>query len=115
MNSHAPFLSSRPFPSTRPLLLSLLVLLTLQMSVFRQYNLNLHICAEFNLKARNQSVTVRQKHFLAIERNKTSLIRLLTQKMAAEGIETRVATGDADTYIVRSGLEKAPSHPKGKA
>ncbi|GBL92962.1 Tigger transposable element-derived protein 4 [Araneus ventricosus] len=31
--------------------------------------------------------------------------------MAAKGIETRVATGDADTYIVRSGLEKATSHP----
>ncbi|GBN21990.1 hypothetical protein AVEN_77726-1, partial [Araneus ventricosus] len=32
--------------------------------------------------------------------------------MAAKGTETRVATGDADTYIVRSGLEKATSHPK---
>ncbi|GBM96549.1 hypothetical protein AVEN_253054-1 [Araneus ventricosus] len=31
--------------------------------------------------------------------------------MAAKGIETRVATGDADTYIVRCGLEKATSHP----
>ncbi|GBM69808.1 hypothetical protein AVEN_201839-1 [Araneus ventricosus] len=31
--------------------------------------------------------------------------------MASEGIETRVATGDSDTYIVRSGLEKAISHP----
>ncbi|GBM14527.1 hypothetical protein AVEN_101169-1 [Araneus ventricosus] len=31
--------------------------------------------------------------------------------MAAEGIETRVATGDADTYIVRCGLDKAISHP----
>ncbi|GBM72866.1 hypothetical protein AVEN_39762-1 [Araneus ventricosus] len=39
------------------------------------------------------------------------LIQLLTQKMAAKGIETRVATGDADTYIVRCGLEKATSHP----
>ncbi|GBM96664.1 hypothetical protein AVEN_29482-1 [Araneus ventricosus] len=32
--------------------------------------------------------------------------------MAAKGTETRVATGDADTYIVRSGLEKATSHPR---
>ncbi|GBN41858.1 hypothetical protein AVEN_196760-1 [Araneus ventricosus] len=31
--------------------------------------------------------------------------------MAAEGIETRVATGDADTYIVRCELQKAISHP----
>ncbi|GBO41379.1 hypothetical protein AVEN_31033-1 [Araneus ventricosus] len=31
--------------------------------------------------------------------------------MTAKGIETRVATGDADTYIVRCGLEKATSHP----
>ncbi|GBN97771.1 hypothetical protein AVEN_204615-1 [Araneus ventricosus] len=31
--------------------------------------------------------------------------------MAAEGIETRVPTGDADTYIARCGLEKATSHP----
>ncbi|GBM47496.1 hypothetical protein AVEN_79626-1 [Araneus ventricosus] len=31
--------------------------------------------------------------------------------MAAKGIETRVTTGDADTYIVRYGLEKAISHP----
>ncbi|GBN72411.1 hypothetical protein AVEN_55093-1 [Araneus ventricosus] len=34
--------------------------------------------------------------------------------MAAKGTETRVATGDADAYIVKSGLEKATSHPKGK-
>ncbi|GBL77341.1 hypothetical protein AVEN_41765-1 [Araneus ventricosus] len=31
--------------------------------------------------------------------------------MAAKGIETRVATEDADTYIVRFGLEKAISRP----
>ncbi|GBN49772.1 hypothetical protein AVEN_219771-1 [Araneus ventricosus] len=31
--------------------------------------------------------------------------------MAAQGIETRVATGDADAYIVRCGLEKANSYP----
>ncbi|GBM31709.1 hypothetical protein AVEN_45631-1 [Araneus ventricosus] len=31
--------------------------------------------------------------------------------MAAEGIETTVATGDAATYIVRCGLEKEISHP----
>ncbi|GBM66045.1 hypothetical protein AVEN_181123-1 [Araneus ventricosus] len=30
--------------------------------------------------------------------------------MAAKGIEMRVATGDADTYIVRCGLEKVISH-----
>ncbi|GBM61775.1 hypothetical protein AVEN_18339-1 [Araneus ventricosus] len=54
---------------------------------------------------------VQQEHFPAYERNKTRLIQLLTQKMAAEGIETRAATGNADTYIVRCGLEKATSHP----
>ncbi|GBM75583.1 hypothetical protein AVEN_259485-1 [Araneus ventricosus] len=32
--------------------------------------------------------------------------------MILKGTEARVATGDADTYIVRSGLEKATSHPK---
>ncbi|GBL80267.1 hypothetical protein AVEN_92201-1 [Araneus ventricosus] len=32
--------------------------------------------------------------------------------MAAKGTETRIATGDADTYIVKSGLEKATSHPR---
>ncbi|GBM64161.1 hypothetical protein AVEN_57170-1 [Araneus ventricosus] len=97
------------------------------MSVFRQYNLNLHIYAEFNLEDRNQSVTVRQKHFLAIEEIRPGMFNYFlqtfqlqifqlhfTQKMAAKGIETRVATGDADTYIVRSGLEKATSHPKRK-
>ncbi|GBM69807.1 Voltage-dependent calcium channel type D subunit alpha-1 [Araneus ventricosus] len=63
------------------------------------------------LKARNQFVTVQQGLFLANERNKTWLIQLLTQKMASEGIETRVSTGDCDTYIVRSRLEKAISHP----
>ncbi|GBN14632.1 hypothetical protein AVEN_142091-1 [Araneus ventricosus] len=114
MNSRAPFLPSRPFPSTRSLLLNLLVLLTLQMIEFIQRNVNLDICAQFNLKSRNQSVTVQQEHFLANGRNKTRLVQLLTQKMAAKGIETRVATGDADTYIVRSGLEKSTSHPKGK-
>ncbi|GBM67168.1 hypothetical protein AVEN_218077-1 [Araneus ventricosus] len=31
--------------------------------------------------------------------------------MTSKGIETRVAKGDADTYIVRCGLEKATSHP----
>ncbi|GBN76511.1 hypothetical protein AVEN_256199-1 [Araneus ventricosus] len=30
--------------------------------------------------------------------------------MAAKGIGTRVATGDADAYIVRYGLAKATSH-----
>ncbi|GBO34973.1 hypothetical protein AVEN_15811-1 [Araneus ventricosus] len=30
-------------------------------------------------------------------------VQLLTQKIAAKGIETRVATGDADTYIRRYG------------
>ncbi|GBM80637.1 hypothetical protein AVEN_211608-1 [Araneus ventricosus] len=111
MNSRAFFLPSRPFPSTRSLLLSLLVVLTLKMSVFRQYNLNLHIYAEFNLKARNHSVPVRQKNFLAIEEIRPEL---QTQEMAAKGIKTRVATGDADTYIVRSGIEKTTSHPKGE-
>ncbi|GBM01140.1 hypothetical protein AVEN_27240-1 [Araneus ventricosus] len=67
------------------------------------------MCAEFNLKARNQSVTV--QHFLTNGRNKTRLIQLLTQKMAVIRIETRVATGDSDIYIVRCGLEKATSHP----
>ncbi|GBM90207.1 hypothetical protein AVEN_82202-1 [Araneus ventricosus] len=84
------------------------------MSVFRQCNLNLHIYAEFNLETRNQSVTVRQKHFLAIERNKTRHVQLLTQKMAAKGTETRDATVNADTYIVRSVLEKEASYPKRK-
>ncbi|GBN78994.1 hypothetical protein AVEN_182391-1 [Araneus ventricosus] len=91
-------------PSTISLLLSLLVLLMLQMSVFREYNLHIH--AEFNLKARNQSVTVQQIHFLAIEEIRPGMFQLLTQKMSAKGIEMRVITGDADTYIVRSGLEK---------
>ncbi|GBM07177.1 hypothetical protein AVEN_15423-1 [Araneus ventricosus] len=50
----------------------------------------------------------------ATNRNKTRNAQLLTQKMAAKGTERRVATGDADTYIVRSGLEKATSHPNGK-
>ncbi|GBN24588.1 hypothetical protein AVEN_59172-1 [Araneus ventricosus] len=31
--------------------------------------------------------------------------------MAAKRIETRFTAGDADTYIVRCGLEKAISHP----
>ncbi|GBM68111.1 hypothetical protein AVEN_173096-1 [Araneus ventricosus] len=84
------------------------------MSVFRQCNLNLHIYAEFNLKARNQSVAVRQEHITTNERNKTRNVQLLTLKMIAKGIETRVATGDAKTYIVGYGLEKATSHPKGK-
>ncbi|GBN72185.1 hypothetical protein AVEN_3675-1 [Araneus ventricosus] len=57
------------------------------------------------------TVTVQQESFLANERNKTRLIQLLTQKMVVEGIETRVATGDSDTYIVRYGLEKETSHP----
>ncbi|GBM10900.1 hypothetical protein AVEN_132500-1 [Araneus ventricosus] len=114
MNSSAPFLPSRPFPITTSLLLNLLVLLTLQMREFREYNLNIHIYAEFDSKPRNQPVTVQQEHFLANGRNKTRLIHLLTQKMAAKGNETRVATGDADTYIMRYGLEKATSQPMGK-
>ena len=46
------------------------------------------------------TITVRQEHFLANERNKTRLIHLLTEKMTAAGIETTVATGDADGTIV---------------
>ncbi|GBN81406.1 hypothetical protein AVEN_107699-1 [Araneus ventricosus] len=57
------------------------------------------------------TVTVQQEHFLANGRNRTRLIQLLRQKMTSKGIETRVAKGDADTYIVRCGLEKAISHP----
>ncbi|GBN58786.1 hypothetical protein AVEN_181810-1 [Araneus ventricosus] len=56
-------------------------------------------------------LTVQQEHFLVSGRNKTRFILLLTQKMASKGIKTRVATGDAETYIVRFGLEKATSHP----
>lgn len=59
----------------------------------------------------NMKVTVQQEHFLANENNKTKLIHLLTQKMAASGIETKVATGDADTTIVRCGIEKSASNP----
>ncbi|GBM81066.1 hypothetical protein AVEN_100534-1 [Araneus ventricosus] len=57
------------------------------------------------------TVTAQLEHFLANGRNKTRLIQLLRQKMTSKGIETRVAKGDADTYIVRCGLEKAISHP----
>ncbi|GBN45624.1 hypothetical protein AVEN_148932-1 [Araneus ventricosus] len=45
--------------------------------------------------------------------NNTRHVQLLTQKKADKGIETRITTGDADTFIVRSVLEKATSHPKG--
>ncbi|GBM72570.1 hypothetical protein AVEN_274257-1 [Araneus ventricosus] len=31
--------------------------------------------------------------------------------MASKGIDTRVATGDAETYCIMCGLEKAISHP----
>ncbi|GBL72302.1 hypothetical protein AVEN_115258-1 [Araneus ventricosus] len=44
----------------------------------------------------------------------TPLCSSNVKKMAVKGTKMRVATGDADTYIVRSGLEKATSHPKGK-
>ncbi|GBN83661.1 hypothetical protein AVEN_78357-1 [Araneus ventricosus] len=57
------------------------------------------------------TVTVQQEHFLANGRNRTRHIHLLRQKITSKGIETRVAKGDADTYIVRCGLEKASSHP----
>ncbi|GBM98807.1 hypothetical protein AVEN_46305-1 [Araneus ventricosus] len=56
------------------------------------------------------TVTVQQEHFLANGRNMTRLIQLLRQKMTSKGIETRVAKGDADTYIVKCGLEKAIYH-----
>ncbi|GBM21678.1 hypothetical protein AVEN_248506-1 [Araneus ventricosus] len=81
------------------------------MSVFRLCNLNVHICAKGNLKAHNQPFTVQQEHFLANGRNKTRLIQSLKQKMAVKGIETRIATEDANTYIARCELEKATSHP----
>lgn len=57
------------------------------------------------------AITVQQEHFLANERNKTRLIHLLSEKMRAAGIETTVATGDADGTIVRCGLDKAAVHP----
>ncbi|CAG9820610.1 unnamed protein product [Phaedon cochleariae] len=59
----------------------------------------------------SMNVTVRQEHFLANDKNKTRLIQLLSEKMKARGIETVVATGDADGTIVRCGLEKAALHP----
>ncbi|GBN03383.1 hypothetical protein AVEN_6112-1 [Araneus ventricosus] len=57
------------------------------------------------------TVKVQHEHFLANGRNNIRLIQLLRQKMTSKGIETRVAKGDADTYIVRCGLEKPTSHP----
>ncbi|GBO34670.1 hypothetical protein AVEN_120453-1 [Araneus ventricosus] len=39
------------------------------------------------------------------------LIQLLTQKIAAKGIETSIATADADSCIVRCEVDKATSHP----
>ncbi|CAK1594036.1 unnamed protein product [Parnassius mnemosyne] len=48
----------------------------------------------------NTIITVQQEHFLANEKNKTRLIQFLTEKMTAAGIETTVATGDADGIIV---------------
>ncbi|GBN80368.1 hypothetical protein AVEN_190500-1 [Araneus ventricosus] len=57
------------------------------------------------------TVTVQQEHFLAKGWNKTRFIQLLRQKMTSKGIQTRVAKGDADSYIVRCLLEKATSHP----
>src|ERR1700761_6642591 len=52
-------------------------------------------------------VTVQQEHFLANENNKSKLIHMLSQKMIVEGIETGIADGDADTSIVRCGVNKA--------
>ncbi|CAK1580968.1 unnamed protein product [Parnassius mnemosyne] len=59
----------------------------------------------------NTIITVQQEHFLANENNKTRLIQFLTEKMTAAGIETTVATGDADGTIVSCGLDKAAVHP----
>jgi hypothetical protein len=56
------------------------------------------------------TITVQQEHFLANERNKTRLIHILTEKMTAAGIETSVATGDADSTIVKCALGKAVLH-----
>lgn len=58
----------------------------------------------------NTTITVQQEHFLANERNKTRLIDMLIEKMMEASIETNVATGDADTTIVRCGLDKAVLH-----
>lgn len=49
--------------------------------------------------------------YIANEKNKTSLIALLSNKMTAKGIETVVTTGDADATIVRCALDKAALHP----
>lgn len=58
----------------------------------------------------NMNVTIKQEHFLSNERNKTKLIQLLAEKMIGRGIEARIATGDADSVIVRCALEKATTH-----
>lgn len=57
------------------------------------------------------NIIVQQEHFLANEKNKTRLIELLSDKMKLNGIETVVAEGDADSTIVRCGLEKAAIRP----
>ncbi|CAH2107198.1 unnamed protein product [Euphydryas editha] len=59
---------------------------------------------------KNTIFTVQKEHFLANEKNKTRLIRFLAEKMTAAGIETTVAAGDADSTIVRWGLDKAAVH-----
>ncbi|GBL63961.1 hypothetical protein AVEN_212706-1 [Araneus ventricosus] len=94
-------------------LLSILVLLMIQMSIFRQRNLNLHIHAQFNLKARNQSVTVRQKHFLAIEEIRPGMFNYQHRKWLLKELKREPLQGML-ILILRTGLEKLTSHPKGK-
>lgn len=57
--------------------------------------------------------TIQQEHFLLNEHNKTRLFHFLTQKIASRGIETKVATGDVNTNIMRCGIIKATDNPTG--
>lgn len=55
-------------------------------------------------------LTVQQEYFLSNAKNKCQLIKLLTEKMQAEEIETRVAVSDADCTIIRTAIEKAANN-----
>ncbi|KAJ8897790.1 hypothetical protein PR048_003140 [Dryococelus australis] len=53
---------------------------------------------------------VQQESFLANEKNKTKLNKLLVETLTARGIEASTTAGNTDGSFIRCGLNKVISH-----
>lgn len=69
----------------------------------RRYNTKKSVDIHFG---ENTVVTTKQDQFLSNEKNKSRLISMLSAKLKDNGIESLESSGDADTLIIRTAIDK---------